>query len=289
MYFLYRLGGKSWCKLVQTDMKKLSLRFLTLFLFAAGLALWAADVWVAKPYTDWTEKDLAKIMTDSPFAKKVSVTMSPDFGGRGGALAGRGAGGGAPDPGFGTADAAGGGGGGRGGRGGGGGGPQGGGGGGGDVGGGGGGGVPEMTLIVRWQTATTVMEALAKAKYGSEAGTSADAKKMLEPDDKFYVIWVSGLPGSSRPTDEESKKELLAHTTLAAKDKDAIVAEDVVFPPPEGRGLGPRVTDAHFLFPRKLAFAPEDKEVEFATKFGKTKIQTKFDLKKMVVNGKLGL
>ncbi len=269
-------------------MKKFSLRFLTLSLFAAGIALWAADVWVAKPYTDWTEKDLAKIMTDSPFAKKVSVSMSAGFGSPGGAAAGGGRGGrgAGPDPGFGTAEnesAGGGGGGGRGGRGG----------GGGDAGaaaggfGGGGGGVPQIDLFVRWQSATTVMEALAKAKYGAEAGTSADAKKMLEPDDKYYVIWVAGLPATVQPKDEESKKELLAHTTLAAKDKDAIVAEEVVFPPPQG-GFA-RTTDAHFLFPRKVAFAPEDKEVEFATKFGMTKVQAKFDLKKMVVNGKLGL
>lgn len=266
-------------------MQKLSLRFLTLFLFTAGIALWAADVWVAKPYTDWTEKDLTKIMDDSPWAKKVSVSMSLGGPGGGGRGPGGGApgGGGGPDPGFGAADAAGGGGG-RGGGGGGRGGPQGGG-GGGDI-GGGGGGVPEIDLFIRWQTATTVMEALAKAKYGAEAGTSADAKKMLEPDPMFYVIWVAGLPLAARPRDPETKKELLAHTTLAAKDKDAIVAEDVVFPEPKP---GQRTTDAHFLFPRKLTFAPEDKEVEFATRFGKSKVQAKFTLKNMVVNGKLGL
>jgi hypothetical protein len=270
-------------------MKKLSLRLLTLFLFVAGIGLWAADVWVSKPYTEWTEKDLAKIMTDSPWAKKVSVSMS-DFGpaGRGGApgRGGPGGPGGGPDPGTGLAEDAGAGGG----RGGGGGGGRGlqGGGGGGDF-GGGAAGTPEVDLTVRWQTAPTVMEALAKAKYGAEAGTSADAKKMLEPDDKYYVIWVSGLPGSARPRDEEAKKELLSHTTLAAKDKDAIVAEDVVFPAPQQGGFGPRPTDAHFLFPRKTAFTPADKEVEFATRFGKAKVQAKFALKNMVVNGKLGL
>ena len=170
-------------------MQKLAVRLLTLFLFVAGVALWAAEVWIAKPYTEWTDKDLAKIMTDSPWAKKVSVTMDAGFGGGaggagGGGGRGKGGGGGgggfsgggdATDPGVagggggGIAETGGGGGGGRGGRGGGGG------------GGGGaaaqGGGVPEIDLAVRWQTAPTVQQALVKAQYGDEAGTSPEAKK----------------------------------------------------------------------------------------------------------------
>ena len=130
------------------------------------------------------------------------------------------------------------------------------------------------------------MQAVAKAKYGAEAGTSEDAKKMLVPEEKFYVIWVAGLPLNLRPRDEEAKKELLARTTLAAKDKDAIVAADVEFNAPQP---GARSADVHFLFPRKIAFAPEDKEVEFNTKFGTSKVAVKFNLKSMVVNGKLGL
>jgi hypothetical protein len=275
-------------------MKKLSLRLLTLFMFVAGLALWAADVWVAKPYTEWTDKDLTKIMSDSPWAKKVSVAMSAGGGpaaagaggggggGRGGRTSGPQGGGDATDPGV-SGDGGGGGGGRGGGRSGGGGG-----GGGGADAGGGPGGVPEVELIVRWQTAPTIMQAVAKSRFGAEAGTSPDAKKMLEPDDMFYVIWVAGLPASVRPRDEEDKKMLLALTTLSAKDKDAIVATDVIFPPPPA-GRGARTADAHFLFPRKMAFSADDKEVEFTTKFGKTKVQAKFTLKTMVVNGKLGL
>jgi hypothetical protein len=272
-------------------MQKLALRLLTLFLFIAGLALWAADIWVAKPYTEWTEKDLAKIMTDSPWAKKVSVAMSmaalgggPAAGGGGGSKGGRSGGfsggGDTTDPGVGGSG--GGGGGGRGGRGGGGGGAAADTGGGG---GGGGGGTPEVELIVRWQSAPTVRQALAKAKFGAEAATSPDAKKMLEPDEMFYVIWVSGLPSALQPHDEESKKMLLALTTLSPKDKDAIVAADVIFNAPKGAP----VTDAHFLFPRKAAISVDDKEADFVTKFGKAKVQAKFVLKNMVINGKLGL
>jgi hypothetical protein len=147
--------------------------------------------------------------------------------------------------------------------------------------------VPESDLIIRWQSALTIQQVLIKTKYGAEAATSPDAQKQLEQQD-YYVIWVAGLPGNVRPRDDDSKKALLAVTTLSAKDKDAIVATDVVFPDPAG-GRGGRTTDAHFVFPRKIAFTADDKEVEFATKFEKSVVKTKFNLKSMVVNGKLGL
>jgi len=274
-------------------MKKPTLKLLTLLMFVAAFTLWAADVWV-KPYTDWSEKDILKIMTDSPWAKKVSVAF--DNGGRGappqagggggGAKGGRGGGGGGADSGdSGGGIAESGGGGGRGG------GKGGGGGGGADAGaGGGGGGVPESELTIRWQTAATIEQALVKAKYGAEAATNPEAQKALQPDEMYYVIWVAGLPGGVRPRDDAAKKALLLVTTLSAKDKDSIVATDVIFPSPaQGGGGFARTTDAHFLFPRKAAFTEGDKEVEFATKFGKNAVKAKFTLKAMVVNGKLGL
>ncbi len=57
-----------------------------LFLFA--FCLMAADFW-QKPYTEWTDKDLQKMMNNSPWAHTVSVSMggpiaSPDAGGGGG-------------------------------------------------------------------------------------------------------------------------------------------------------------------------------------------------------------
>jgi len=277
-------------------MKKLSLRQLPLLMFVAGLTVWAADVWVAKPYTDWTDKDIQKIMTDSPFAKKVSVTFEgmggpgvPTTSGKGGGKGGGGISGpqgtGSIDPGT-DGSGGGGGGGGKGGKGGGGGG-----GGISDVGTGGGGGTPESELTIRWQTAPTIQLALIKNKYGAEAATNPDAQKQLKDmHGDFYVIWVAGLPSSVRPRDDDAKKTLLQVTTLSAKDKDAIVASDVILQAPQAAGgRGARTTELHFLFPRKIALSADDKEVDFATKFGKTVVKTKFTLKAMVVNGKLEL
>lgn len=251
--------------------------------FIAAIALWAADFW-AKPYTEWNEKDIQKLMSDSPWAKKVAVAMPT-----GGGPAGAGGGGGGGGKGGGGK----GGGGGRGG-----GGPQGGGGadpgidggggagGGGDIGGGGGGGTPEINLIVRWQTALPVAEALVKAQYGAEAANSADAQKRLQPETKYYVIWVAGLPASLRPQGADGTKALLAATTLSAKDKDAMAPIEVQFSGGGGRG-GP--IDAHFVFPRTAMLSADDKEVDFTAKFGKTVVKAKFKLKDMVINGKLDL
>jgi hypothetical protein len=256
-------------------MKK-ALKTAILLLFPAALALWAAEVWQAKPYTDWVDKDIQKIMTDSPWAKKVSVALPmPGFSGGG------------PTP-----PSTGGGGGGKGGGGGRGGGPQGtAASGGGDpgisgdagVGGGGGGGVPETQLVIRWRTALVVNEALAKSKYGAEAGTSPDAKKMLEPEPKYYVLWVSGLPANLRPRDAESKQAMMKDSVLNPKDKNAIPAEDIQF---AGQG---RATDFFYLFPKSAGLTADDKEVEFVTKLGKTAIKAKFKLKDMEINGKLDL
>jgi hypothetical protein len=263
--------------------------------FLLSLALWAAEFWT-KPYTEWNEKDIQKLMLDSPWAKKVTVAMPtgvPAAGaGGGGAAKGRSSGpqGGSADLDPGTAGGGGGGiaeSGGGGGRGGGGRGGGGGGGGGGAP-AGGGGGTPELNLIVRWQTALPVAQALVKTQYGSEAVSSPDAQKRLQPETMAYVIWVSGLSGNMRPRDDAGKKELLAQTTLSAKDKDSIVAADVIY---TGGGAGGRggSFDAHFVFPRSAAFNADDKEVDFSAKFGRTVVKAKFKLKEMVVNGKLDL
>lgn len=278
-------------------MKNLPRYLLTLSMFLTGFALWAADVWVAKPYTEWSDKDIQKIMSDSPWAKKVTATF--EFSARGGGPAASGGGGGGGggrgksgpqgdsiDPGTdgggtpGIAET--GGGGGRGGRGGGG-------------GGGGGaapgvGGPPETELEVRWMTAPTVQQAVAKAKYGAEVATSPDAKKQLETEQTFYAISISNLPVFVRPRTEDDAKALAMITTLTVKGKDPITAGGVLFPDQaQGQGRGARSTSATFVFPKTTPLTADDKEVEFSTKFGKTKVQAKFDLKKMVVNGKLGL
>lgn len=251
----------------------------TLLLFLFSLALWAADFWQSKPFTSWDQKEAQKIITDSPWAHKLSVPMpggrgpggDAGGGGGGGKGGGRGPAGPNADPGI-----AGGGGGGiaeTGGRGGG-------------FGGGGGGGdsvalTPALSILVVCQSSLPVREALAKLKYGAEAATSPDAKKLVEDEQKYYIIMVGGLPGYTQPRGNESKQNLLKAVSLGAKGKDALIPADVQFQM-DGRNV-----DAYFIFPRTNPFTVEDKEVEFDAKAGGLTVKQKFNLKNMVINGKL--
>ena len=106
---------------------------------------------------------------------------------------------------------------------------------------------------------------------------------MLEPEPKYYVIWVSGLPASLRPANDAAKQEMMKESTLSPKDKDSTAAVDIQF---SGQG---RASDFYFLFPKSMGLTADDKEVEFTTKFGKTAIKTKFRLKDMELSGKLDL
>ena len=41
----------------------------------SGGVLLAADFWEKKEFKDWSDKDVGKMMTNSPWAKRVSITM----------------------------------------------------------------------------------------------------------------------------------------------------------------------------------------------------------------------
>src|ERR1700740_3149217 len=76
-------------------MKKLTvLVSLFISLFMGAVALWAADFWQTKPFTDWDQKEAQKLLIDSPWARRVSISLAtnPQSGGKGGGRGGRGGG-----------------------------------------------------------------------------------------------------------------------------------------------------------------------------------------------------
>jgi hypothetical protein len=248
-------------------------RLIALFVFFA-LVLAAADFWNSKPYSDWTDKDLQKIMTDSPWAKRESISSGagptpPSLGGGGGG--GRGGGRGGPSAAD-AGDSA----------------PapisEKGGGGGGGIPAGGGIGAPSQTVFVRWQSALPLKQALVRTRFGKEAGSSPDAKKYLETEETAYVICVSQYP-LRRRTGEEFRQALIKSSSLSVKGKDSIAPLDVQIQ------LNPKggVADIYYFFPRQRAFTLEDGEVEFSSKMGDVPIKQKFKLKDMMFDGKLAL
>jgi hypothetical protein len=140
-------------------------------------------------------------------------------------------------------------------------------------------------LIVRWQSAMAVQQALVKAQYGDRAGSSPEAQKRLEPNAAYYIIAVGNLPASQKLRDADARRALLTMTTLTANGKDhPIEAKDVVYVEATDGTI-----EARFLFPRDFVLTADDKEVEFATMFGKAAVKAKFNLNNMAINSKLGL
>lgn len=248
---------------------------LLIVLGVTALVLIAEDFWVKKPYTDWSEKDAAKLLTNSPWSHDVVVgsgpSVDPSAGGGGrGSRAGENPGGvGMNDGGSGAGGGMGGGG--RSGRGA----------GMGEINGGGGGG-GSMTLHVRWQSALPIREALVVSKLGHEKADSDQAKKFVEQPMPYYVVAVVGLrPEMIARMRDEHLPELAKITTLVRKDKEPIAAESAQRLPGE-----PGIA---FLFPKTAAIELEDKEIEFVSKVGPVEVRRKFKLKDMVVGDKLEL
>ena len=290
-------------------MRKLLLGWLVL-LTAGGVA--AGDrFWEKKQAADWSEKEVAALLSDSPWAKTVKLSIeksgSPDGPGPGGgggnpgslgaSLPG-GISGGISLPGMGGMGGMGGG------RGGGGtnpgmggpgmGGP---GGPGGSPGGGPGGGSKKQKTVLLWLSAVPVRQALAR-KTGRE--------DIVGPGDveKFYLVAVQGLPvfrpggpeeadrGRGRDGEEGPegramddpdgfRAELLRQTSLTPAEGYVMTPSRV-----EIKGEGPAALVV-FYFPRVDPLTLDSQDVSFRSRLGFAVIQGKFELKEMQCKGKL--
>ena len=242
------------------------LKKVSVLLFLFALCIWAADFWATKPFTDWNEKEVAKMISDSPWTAKVSIATGvsvvapPSGGGGGGRGGGRGNSG--PQGDSTTAD------------------PGISGGGGGDF---GGGSPNSVSVTLFWQTALPVRQALIKRQYGNDAGTSPEAKAKLERVDQVYALTLIGMPSFTLAAGQGDRKAaLLDSTMLTVPGKPPIKATDVQL----SGGRGP-TGNVSFVFPKTTTFTVEDKEIQFSTKFDKIPIKAKFKLKDMVFNGKV--
>lgn len=272
---------------------------------ACSFLLFAADSWKNKDSAQWTEEDINKILTDSPWAKEQTVASQRSGEGRPGGMGRRGSigfpGGGYPGgyPGGGGYP-------GRGGY------PGGGYPGGGSYPGSGsprGGGYPDdtgagypggaggapMNVTIRWESALPVQLALKR----QGAGSAEEAKAVAGASPKFYVISVFGfrMPANRRngngapdaDSDDDRaqasadalRTRLLDAAQLLPKGGRAIYAQDV-----EVEGLG---SELRFLFPRTPAIPPNAKEVDFILEAGRVKLEHKFHLADMQYQGQPAL
>src|SRR5579864_5354751 len=163
-------------------MSKRILGLLTSLLFVA--LAYAGDVWKAKPYKQWEEKDVRKILMDSPWVKTANVDANWRKSGGGGDVAGQ------LPQGSSTPAPSGGGGGGMYG------GPVGGAGGygsgSGSAGGMGGPQASEADFLIRWSSSRTMREAVARSYVLRGSMKEDDADKALAEEPAEYQVSVSG-------------------------------------------------------------------------------------------------
>lgn len=238
---------------------------------AAALLLHAEDFWTKKPFTEWSEKDANKLLTNSPWAHSVTLGGAAEEPGRavtggnpaaipsdnsmtgaaigtggpgnpGGVPVDRGAG--RERPGAGQAAPA--------------------------------------TLHVRWLSALPVRQALVISRLGREKLDTEQARKFLQQNPGYYVVAIAGIPPRmAAGISDERLVALAKDATLVRKGKSSITAE-----------AAQKLSDepgVAFLFPKADPITADDREVEFQCKFGATELRSKFKLKDMIFAGKLEL
>ncbi len=238
---------------------------LTGVVLLAASAAFAQDFWTKKQFNQWTDEELKEFVSDSPWAKDITMATRPPGGGSFDMGAGA-TGGGGDDSGGGDA-----------GGGGGGGGRRGGGGGGGR--GGAGGAAATMKLVISWQSALPIKQANVRSKMPGPGEVPADAKEYLAAADAFYIVLIEGMPQNlARQALADTGK--LKKSALKAGKREIPLAR--ISTNPHGRNL-----DFILFFDRKEPIQIEDNEVEVNAKLGIFEVKKKFKLKEMVVNGKL--
>jgi hypothetical protein len=233
-------------------------------LFLASVAF-GEDFWVKKEYVQWSDAEVKKIMTNSPWAKDITISAPAA------ALGVRGQRVGIESEN--SSDVETGGGGGRGGR-------------GGRRGGGGagfgGGGEALLTLNISWRSALPLRKALVRSRLG--AGSTAvppEAEQLISKEQERYVIVVTGVPAAMARLLQNPA--LLDKCVIRAGKKPAIAALAIDFQ------RRTQSVDVIYSFPKTPAITPEDKDVEVVLQLGQIEAKKKFNLKDMVYNGKLEL
>jgi hypothetical protein len=235
----------------------------------------AGDFWKEKPPSEWSDKDVKKLLTNSPWAKQASVDLPrrtgntsigspmprdpgdtrtgtiepggiPVGGGRGTGVDPTGGQSGSPYP----------------------------------------GGVetgpntpPIPKVTVRWDSAQPLREVVQKDQ------SAAKPANLQDISGEFYVITVVGFPITSQGTAQQIGEELKKETVLKPGGEGKIT----ISPAKVELAQIPEGVRATFLFPRSDKIGPEDKEVSFESNSGAIRIRTKFKLNEMMYQDKLAI
>jgi hypothetical protein len=226
----------------------------------ACVTVYASDAWKDKDYQSWDQKDVDKILKDSPWSKHIQFGgggaegMGSTWTGVGDAahndnVSGSGGGGGGRTTGTGGTGAM-------------------------------AGAGSQMDFTICWYSSRTIREALARKRELGGGTTSEDAKKSLSTDLPTYQVLVQSRNLGNFGADTEAIK---THSYLMLKSsKEKITPQSVVIQ----KGQNNKAVAIIFEFPKKTAsgeptIGANEKGLEFYTEAGKTPIKTSFEIPKM--------
>ncbi len=221
---------------------------------------WAGDPWKEKPYKDWDEKDVRKILSDSPWSKPVEIEREKKHGLE--APEGAPTVGSARDEdeedereekdhgrGRGEEEKK----------------------------------EDEVKFVARWVSSRTLREASVRGQVLQKRISEAEADKYLPPAPEDYELAVVGT--DMTPFQSVSESTLKSQSFLMGKkSKERITASQVEIV----RGSdGKRINAIVFHFSKKSTagqaiVSAEEKELKFVCRAGTTEIKVSFDPQKMV-------
>ena len=222
-------------------------------MFTIPALLFAGEFWQDKKPSDWSEKDVKRLLTKSPWAKEGTVAFNME---RMGGMPG----GGGPPMGGGMGQ-------------------------GGGMGPGGPGGMEMPKPVIRWESAAPLRDAAAKSAAAQSLGEWSASFYVITLSG-FGAQGGRGGRGMGQPDPaqlSQMQDGMKAATNLTIKGKTAIAAARVETVQTEQGQV------TAFLFPRTSAIETGDKEVTFETAMGPLGIKCKFVLKEMTYQGKLAL
>jgi hypothetical protein len=242
---------------------KIKVILSTVLLVLLGIgAVWAGEPWEDKPYTEWTQKEVEKLLSDSPWAKSVKKRTGPgryewDSGGPGWIGDG-----GPPSQRAGSVP------------------------------------VPETSKnVIRWESSLTIRQARARFHEmdSYKDMTKEETARLLNTRPQQHVISVRGryvydlLDGMEEVTEDSFRKSVY----LKLSNQREIQPVGVEVEAGNARVVGGRAqfsTTVWFGFPREKegspAIGPNERKVEFHWVTPKKKLKVDFDLRKMQRDGK---
>lgn len=232
--------------------------WLSLASIGASAVLLAAGFWDKKGFLEWSDREVARMMENSPWSREVHIMVMPratfsqnaSGGGfpTGGASSGRGRSG-RNGGGLGESELS----------------------------------RPSVLLHVRWLSALPVKQAMVRFSMSSEQELDEQARQFLDRVESHYVITVSGIPNRMLDPEEGVQRFIEGGRIERGKNREPLTPENVE-PRPEQN----RIT-LFFFFPRTDPITLEDKNVEFVLKAENLNFKRKFKLQDMMYQGKLEL